>query len=507
MALTYKHGTYGEFAKSIAGAATQASTIPVYIGTAPVNLIRGYADGKAINTPVLLRTFDGATQSIGYSADWASFTLSEAVKVHFDNPAGNVGPIVTINVLDPVKHKKAVEPTVVQLAFANGRATIESDTIILDTLVLADKMEGVDFSVEYSNGIVIIDSIGEKLSGSIQATYSEVDPSLVTEEDILGGVTAGGEYSGLGAVALVYPELGLIPNIIVAPGWSDKPAVYNAMIEAGTRVNGHWDAFVAADIPIRSDTEPVGTAVVGEARLGDGISVDTISAAIEWAGENGYNSERSKVCWPQAVGTDGNIYHLSTLTVWKMQAVDASHGGIPMETPSNKAIPITRQYFGEGSKNRGFDQQQGNELNAAGISTAVFWGRQWVLWGGHTAAYQFGKITDNRVIFDNSIRMMMHITNSFQEEHALTIDQPMTKALADTIRNREQEKADALAAVGALIGSPEVRFDEDANSTAELVEGNFVWDFSATPTPQFKSGTLRVAYTDAGFDSYFGEEA
>lgn len=172
--------------------------------------------------------------------------------------------------------------------------------------------------------------------------------------------------------------------------------------------------------------------------------IDTRSAAIEWAEENGYNSERSKVCWPQAVGTDGNIYRLSTLTVWKMQAVDASHDGIPMETPSNKAVPITRQYFGEDSKNRGFDQQQGNDLNTAGISTAVFWGGQWVLWGGHTAAYKFGKVTDNRVIFDNSIRMMMHITNSFQEEHALTIDQPMTKALADTIRNREQEKADAL---------------------------------------------------------------
>lgn len=509
MAMTYKHGTYGEFAKSIAGAATQAATIPVYVGTAPVNLIRGYADGKAINTPVLLRTFDGAAQSVGYSADWASFTLGEAVKAHFDNPAGNVGPIVVVNVLDPVKHKKVGEATTSQLTFANGRATIESDTIILDTLVLAEKVEGVDFSVDYDfeNGIVIIDSIGEKLTDSIQATYSEVDPSLVTEEDIIGGVTAGGEYSGLGAVALVYPELGLIPNIIAAPGWSDEPAVYNAMIGAGTKINGHWDAFVVADIPLKNSTAKAGRATVGESKLGDGDPVDTISAAIEWAEENGYNSERSKVCWPQAVGTDGNIYRLSTLTVWKMQAVDASRDGIPMETPSNKAVPITRQYFGEDSKNRGFDQQQGNELNAAGISTAVFWGGQWVLWGGHTAAYKFGKVTDNRVIFDNSIRMMMHITNSFQEEHAITIDQPMTKALADTIRNREQEKADALAAVGALIGAPEVRFDEDANSTAELVEGNFVWDFSATPTPQFKSGTLRVAYTDAGFDSYFGEEA
>lgn len=495
MAMTYKHGTYGEFAKSIAKAATQAVTIPVYIGTAPVNLVRGYADGKAINTPVLLRTFDGAAKSIGYSAEWASFTLGEAVKAHFDNPSGNVGPIVAINVLDPVKHKKAGEATTAQLTFANGRATIESDTIILDTLVLAEKVEGVDFSVDYDydSGLVIIDSIGEeKISGSVQATYSEVDPSLVTEEDIIGGVTAGGEYSGLGAVALVYPELWLIPNLIAAPGWSDRPAVYNAMIEAGTKINGHWDAFVVADLPL---TEAPST------------KIDTRSAAIEWAEENGYTSERSKTYWPQGVGTDGKIYHLSTFAVWMMQTVDASHDGIPMETPSNKAIPIVRQYFGEGSTNRGFDQQQGNELNEAGISTAVFWGGQWVLWGGHTAAYKFGKVTDNRVIFDNSLRMMMYITNSFQEEHALTIDQPMTRALADTIRNREQEKADALAAVGALIGSPEVRFDEDANDTSELVEGNFVWDFSATPTPQFKSGTLRVAYTDAGFDSYFGEEA
>ena len=83
----------------------------------------------------------------------------------------------------------------------------------------------------------------------------------------------------------------------------------------------------------------------------------------------------------------------------------------------------------------------------------------------------------------------------------------MTVALAESIRAREQEKADRLVAIGALIGEPQVLFLEDENSTDELAEGNFVWDFSGTPTPQFKSGTLRVAYTDAGFASYFGEEA
>ena len=188
-----------------------------------------------------------------------------------------------------------------------------------------------------------------------------------------------------------------------------------------------------------------------------------------------------------------------------MLTVDAQNEGIPMESPSNKSVPVVKQYFGEGSTNRGFDQQRANELNAEGITTVVFWGGLWVLWGPHTAAYKYGAITDNRVIFDNSIRLMMYVSNSFQQEHALTIDQPMTRALSDTIKNREQEKMDALAANGAFIGTPIVEFKESENSTGDLVEGNFTWGFKGTPTPPFKSGTMKVAYTTDGFASYFGE--
>ena len=83
----------------------------------------------------------------------------------------------------------------------------------------------------------------------------------------------------------------------------------------------------------------------------------------------------------------------------------------------------------------------------------------------------------------------------------------MTVQMADTIRNREQEKADALVAIGALIGSPVVQFRKSENNNSEIAEGNFVWDFEGTPTPQFKSGTIHVAYSDAGLSSYFGEEA
>ena len=481
----YKHGTYGEFAESIGSVGTQSGTVAVYVGIAPVNLVRGYE--KYVNAPVKLANFAAAKRYMGYSKDWATFDLCEAFATHLDNSAGNAGPIVAINILDPAIHKAQTQTTKA-LTFVNGRATIDSDTIILDTLVLADKVEGYDYTVDYdfTKGQVIINSIGVPI-GNINATYSEIDVTAIEEGDIIGYAEDTGEYAGLGCVGLVYPELGLIPNLILCPKWSEKPAVYDAMVKAGTKINGHWDAFVYADMPI--------------------ANADTIEKAIEWKQTNGYTNERSKVFWPQNKDTLGRIHHIAVLAAWRSQLVDESNYGVPMESCSNKAVPVISHYFGEGSTNRGFDQTRANELNAVGITTTIYWGGQWVLWGPHTAAYKYGSITDNRNIFDNSIRMMMYVSNDFQQEHALTIDSPMTRAMSDTIRMREQEKMDALAAIGAFIGTPVVEFLPEDNETEDLVEGNFTWYFKGTPTPPFKSGTLRVAYTTEGFDTYFEEVA
>lgn len=484
----YKHGTYGEFADSIGEVAALGGTVAVYVGAAPVNLVRGFAD--SVNSPVKLTSFNDVRRYMGYSENWAAFDLCEAFHVHFNNAAGSIGPIVAINVLDPETHRKA-EATKKTLSFINGRATIASDTIILDTLVLAEKVEGTDFSIDYdyTKGQVIIDSIGEKITGNVEATYNEVDHTAIKSTDIIGGVTAEGVYSGLGCVGLIYQELGLVPNLLCCPKWSSTKTVYDAMIVASTKINGHWEAFVFADIPV----------------MDGATAVATVADAIEWKNENGYTYERSKVCWPQAADNAGHVFHAAVLGAWRAMLTDASHDGVPMETPSNKAVPVVKQYFSATSKSRGFDLQQANELNANGITTVVYWGGRWVLWGPHTAAYKFGAVTDNRNIFDNSIRMMMHTLNSFHLDHALTIDQPMTLAMADTIKQREQEKADGLAAIGAYIGIPVVEFRESENSTGDLVEGNFTWGFKGTPTPPFKNGLLNVAYTTAGFNSYFGE--
>ena len=487
----YKHGTYGEFAASMGGQATQGNTVAVYVGIAPVNLVRGYS--KFVNTPVKLTSFESVKRSMGYTPGWDLFDLCEAFYVHFNNPDGNVGPIVAINVLNPAVHKKE-KATSATLTFVNGRATIKSDTIILDTLLLSNMVEGTDYSVDYdfARGQVVITSLrDDPITEAVNITYHEVDPLLIAVDDLIGDVTDGGVYTGLGCVDLIYPELGLIPNLILSPAWSYEPDVYRAMVKAATKINGHWDAFVYADIPQYDAAK-------------DAV-VDTIDKAIAWQAANGYTSERSKVCWPATEDKDGRYFHISVLAAWRSMMVDASHDGVPMETCSNKPIPVVKQAMSGDDKNRGFDQQRANKLNANGITTAVYWGGQWVLWGPHTAAYKHGEAQDERVIFDNTMRMMMYVLNSFQQEHALTIDKPMTRQTADTIRNREQEKADALVAIGAIIGNPVVEFREGDNSTAELVQGNFVWVRNETYTTPFKSGLMRVGYTTDGFASFFEE--
>lgn len=175
-----------------------------------------------------------------------------------------------------------------------------------------------------------------------------------------------------------------------------------------------------------------------------------------------------------------------------------------MESPSNKEIMCTAQYFGVSSENEGFDQQDGNELNSKGITTAVFWGGLWVLWGPHTAYYEYGSDGVARYIFDVNIRMLMYITNGFQRRHGTQIDSTMDLSLQQSILIDEQEELDSLKGRGALIGDPTVEFLETANPTSNLMNGDFVWDISATPTPPFKSGTARVSYTDEGFTAYFG---
>ena len=564
----YLHGAYGSMSDSVISAADTAPSVPLIVGTAPVNLIRGYGDAGIINAPVYISDM-GAKKTIGYSDDWKSFTLCEMLSALFDNANGNIGPAYFVNVLDPDTHRASTQTTK-SLTFTNGRAYIESDTIILDTFAIADKTEGTDYNLEYNftTGKLAITSADAEhpLTGTATASYYEVDPQAVTDDDIIGSVSAAGKYTGLQCGLLVYPDKDAIVNYVAAPGWSDHKDVYDALVEFCQAINKHWYAMPYADIPVEAVvkskevtvTSHVATVTDAKAVIGSvdvyetgtanrmvkgtdytvaktqtgftvtllsgstfysaeavdivyGSAVDTLALAKTWKTNNGYDSMYTKVFWPQAKTSNGKVYHLSALAIAETLRVDASHDGVPMETCSNKSVPVAAQYFGD-SENQGFDQASGNGLNAVGISTLVKWGGSWRLWGPHTAAFvadddgNASADVDPLAIFDTNMRMQEYIINSFEEDHGDQVDEPMDRNLKDTILEAEQQKLDALAAMGALIGSPVISFTESENSVTDMINGNFTWNIADTPTPPAKSLTAKVAYTDAGFTSYFGEE-
>lgn len=489
--MEYKHGAYGEIGSSKVTDARQGNVVDAYIGTAPINLIRGYADKDLVNMPIKVANMGDAQSKLGYSSNWQDFTVCEAFAEHFDNTVGNVGPIYVVNVLDPTTHKTA-EKTTQELSFSNDRAEFESSTIILDTFAIADKVEGVDYSLEYNfaKGTVVVKLI-TAADAALQCSYETVDASKVESADIIGQTTEDGQYTGLHALKLLYQYHNAVLNMLAAPGWSHIPEIYKAMVSTVQKLNGHWDGFVNADIPM-VDAE--------------GKAIDTLAKAIKWKQDNGYTSEFSKVYWPQVKDGSGSVFHLSTVGQATMLRVDLSHDGVPFESPSNKEIMATAQYFGAESKSRGFDQETANLLNENGITTACFWSGRWVLWGPHTAAYTYNGSMDARAIFDVNIRMLEHITNSFQMDHGTKIDQPMTPQERDTILNEEMEKLDTLSSIGALIGTPTVSFLETENSVSDMMNGNFSWDISVTNTPPNKSNTVRVGYTDEGFAAFFETE-
>ena len=253
--MDYKHGAYGELTNSKVSDAQQADVVAAYIGTAPVNLIRGYADANVVNMPIKVANMSDAQAKLGYADDWKAFTLCEAFAQHFDNIVGNIGPIYVVNVLDPATHKKA-EKTTTELTFSNNRAEFESSTIILDTFAIADKVEGVDYALEYNfaKGTVVVRMLKDEAAEAVQCSYDTVDTTAVTDADIIGQTTDDGQYTGLHAMKLLYQYHNAVLNMLAAPGWSQIPAVYKAMVSTVQKLNGHWDGFVNADIPLE-DTE------------------------------------------------------------------------------------------------------------------------------------------------------------------------------------------------------------------------------------------------------------
>lgn len=469
----YRHGAYADLEASRDYVSPPGiGTIPVYIGRAPVHQLADYSGKK--NVPMLISSFNDAVRQIGYSDDWESFELSEAVYAHFKNNVQSVGPIVVINALDPETGKGAQTKSV-EVQFSKRKAAILTSTAILATLAITEKTAGVDYSAAYSaDGLsVLLTDLKGGLS-SVTVTYSEVDPSSVAEQDVVDALTEG--------LKRVYYDLGEVPTILCAPGWSEKKLIYEAMVAAAEKINGHWYAYVNADLDCKT--------------------AKTIDAAIDAKAAYEIEAGTASVLWPR--GKKGTrIFHASVLNTVTMQRVDYDNGNVPYETPSNKRVDIDSMCLADGTAIQ-YDQEDANRLNAAGIDTLTYWEGTWRIWGSHTAAFANDKVmSDRRDIFDVNVRMVQYVANLFQRRYGDEVDKPMMRSRKDTILNDFQAQLDAMISDGALLLAT-IDFEEEKNTLDDMVEGNFVFTTEISNPVPGKNLTTSVRWTSEGLLLIFG---
>lgn len=479
----YKHGVYSDLMATKDFVPPQGvATLPVYIGTAPVNQLSDFSN--AVNKPLLILSYQDGVNKIGYNEDWMNFTLCEALYAHFKNNIQPIGPIVVINVLDPTTHKKDGTATV---EMTNGIGYVENKNIILKTV--ESPTVGVtidtDFTVEYSTDgeKIIVKAITELVGASLELTFEEIDMTNVDDTTIIGGIDTDGVKTGVEAIDLIYQTYNMIPTIFAAPGWTDLEDVNTALKAKSQKFNGHWYAWVNSDI--------------------DSYVTKTIDEAKTAKDTNGFTGVMEGPCWPMGYKS-ARKFHISTLTTVTMQIVDFQNDNVPYETPSNKPVDVSGMCLEDGTVLE-FDQTQANDLNSKGIRTLTYWGGRWILWGSHTGDYEYGKDMDKRNVFDSNIRMLYYIANTFQKRYGILVDKPMNRALVDTILNDFQEWFDNLIAQGRILLG-EITFTEVDNPTSDVVEGDFDFNIETTTTPPGKSLTAKISWTTQGINVLFGGE-
>jgi len=515
----YKHGALGEVgAEGVALGGQQAGQQAfVYIGVAPSYQIKGRT--ARLHRPTVVHNMAEARRLYGWSDDWTHFTLCEAMAAHFS--LYKTGPIVAIDVGESAGVMEMSMPSPIEisvnpdmdaagqrlvLTYPESQYPFVEDSFRLRSIQGHALTEGVDYSVAcdradskfiitllHENTLNEGDPIPDEETRTAKVYFKYLSLNTVANETNMADANCVGAASltgntGAYAVRDVYPATGMIPAFLGAPGLSQCPNMYNALIANSQAINTHWYARVYADIPQHTT-----------ANL-------SVTDAADWKNTNNYTADNASVFFPRIIAKDGHEYHLSTLYMAALQKGMEETSGIPWRSASNTPCPYIdglalRDANGSLDDIVLTDDLVGAALNANGIDSAAYVSGRWVLWGTHAASYSQETQTSVNV-FDTSLAMLYYLINDFQRRRARDVDKPMTLNTLRAIVAEEQARLDALVAVGALIWG-EAEIDAENTSRETLMAGDFRILLNVTTTPLAKSLTAVANWTDKGYDIYF----
>lgn len=431
-----KHGVYvGEQATSAGTPSVVQVGIPFAVGTAPV---QSAAEPAKVGIPVLCESWEDAVKKLGYSDDWEKYSLCEVMYTHFKLYGRQ--PLVLCNVLDPAE-TSAVAAADIDVADHKAKLPIEAVRNTIKVLSAAGNAlaEDTDYGVYTDGEHVVVELI------ATSAAYADAKLNIAYSK-VTGDVVADDVAKGFEAVELCLTTLGVTPDLLIAPGWSHEPTVAAVMATKAAAVNGLFHAKAIVDVNTNA--------------------AKTYTAAVTQKGTDNLVDEDIIAVWPMLT-YEGRKYHYSAQLAGAMARLDADNGGIPYESPSNKALHCDGLCLDDGTEVL-LTLAQANALNAGGIVTAINFVNGWCVWGNYCSCYP--AVTEAKDSLISVSRMFGFVGNTVIRTFWNRLDQPVTRRLIDSILDACNIWLNGLVGSGYLYGG-RVEMSESENSAERLAAG------------------------------------
>lgn len=456
--MAIKHGVYiQEEATAITIPKAGESSVQVIVGTAPINMVSN--PEELVNTPILANSATEAMQKLGYSTDFEKFTLCQSM--YLSANAFPVSPIVYINVLDPKKHTKALEAKDYQVN--DRQVTVEEEGILRDGLEVKSAtaegdgatattyVQNTDYTVSFDSetGFAVITFTGENTPTTVTVSGNVLSPEAVTKNTVVGAVdVTTGEETGIQVIRQVYPRLGIVPGLILAPGYSQIPEVGLALSAKATLLNGVYKSFALLDLDTTKARVYTDTKKVKE--------------------DSGYTSAFSSSFWPcSRIGE--YIFAKSAIAGCLIEYIDSSNDDVPSNSPSNHMMGTTGECLADGTEVV-LDQDQANTVNGYGVITGLNQDG-WRLWGNYTNAWPASG--DAKDVWLAVRRMFNWQGNTFINTYFSKVDNPMNQILIQNIVDSENIRCNSYAPEKWAGASIEYKADD--NPITDILAGKMTF--------------------------------
>lgn len=309
----------------------------------------------------------------------------------------------------------------------------------------------------------VLDAIADQVNTlTVVVRVPEGADEAETTSNVIGTVTAQGQYTGLKALLAAQVQLGVKPRILGAPGL-DNTSVAAELAATAKKLRGF--AYVNA-----WDCQTKEEAVAYRDNFGDREIMVIWPDFMAW--NTAINAQDVTWATARALGLRARIdkevgWH-KTLSNIEVNGVEAISKDVywDLQDPSTDA----------------------GYLNSNEVTTLIR-SSGFRFWGSRTCS------ADPLFQFENYTRTAQVLADTIAEAHMWAVDKPITPTLVKDIIEGINAKFRELTALGYIVGG-EAWYDADINDKDTLKAGKLYIDYDYTPTPPLEDLTFRQRITD-----------